>query len=121
MLSFLVFTLAAFASLNALPTENFYETATSPETATNPEVVVSNEICLQGTCITADDLKALIALKKSITVNVNGKVGSLAVDSLTLGKGKWQAASENEVFVIRDLKAAKDSRYALYPGRYIDL
>ena len=123
MYSIFVVALSLFASISAssLPIEKRQaERRPAPITPIpNPD-----KLCIQDICITADDLKALVALKKSITVNDNGKVGSLALDKLTMGNGKWHLASEDEVFVIRDKftsNAGKDSRFAMWPGRYVDL
>ena len=83
-----------------------------------------DKLCIQEVCITVDDLKALVAFKKSMTFNDNGKFGTLALDTMTIGNGKWSLYSANDIFHIRDTfstNAGKDSRFAMWPGRYVDL
>ena len=127
MYSIFVVALSLFASISAssLPIEKRQIISVSDAPIVpRPSYDSKDMLCIQEVCITADDLKALVALKTSITVNDNGKVGSLALDKMTMGNGKWHLASEDEVFVIRDKftsNAGKDSRFAMWPGRYVDL
>ena len=120
MLSILIVALSLFASVYSAPLEKRQFVSISDA----PIVPREDKLCIRDVCLTVEDLKAVLALQKSMTVNNNGKVGTLALDKMTMGNGKWHVSSEAEVFVIRDKassNAGKESRYAMLPGRYVNL